>query len=120
MARRKDRSAFGALGGALKSKGGRRRRKDRLITASGFGRRKRGQAKGLAGSLAMGDRMFRRGSKSMVGQVGRSLRERLSPTEKAEIADESEKAVDQEQENTGQNDNAFIRFLRRVIRRERS
>ena len=117
MGRRGKRTGMAALGNSMKTHD-RRHRQSNMMRASGFGRKKKGKSAGLSGYLGLGSNMFGRRNKGMVGQVGSSLRERWSPTERAEIEHDSERTLN-ESENQGAGDNAFTRFLRSVISRMR-
>lgn len=98
MSRRKNKSSFDMLGGALYRKGRNRRKKNRgLLAASGFGKRKRGGG-GLAGAAGLGERLFSSRSKGAMRDLRNSLRERLTPTERAEIADQAEQELTRQQQ----------------------
>ena len=111
MGRRRKRGGMAALGNSM-THHDRRHRKDNLITASGFGRRKRGQQGGLAGAMSLGDKMFKRGKKrGIVSMATSSLRERMTPSERAEIAEEAS-AEYERQEPRG--DSWLLNFLRQT------
>ncbi len=116
MSRRGKRGGMAALGNSMKTHH-RRHNESAMMRASGFGRRRKGRDSGLTGWFIRGFGGRKKGG--MVSQVGYSLRERLSPTERAQIAEDSEQAIRDEKKETGQNDNIFIRFMTGVINRMR-
>lgn len=122
MSRRGRRSVFGGLGNSMRPDR-RRRKKDRLLAVSGFGRKKRGKESGLAGGLGLGDRMFKRRRGGMTSEVAQSLRDRLSPTERAEIREQVDRAIDADPQLRGDKSDAdltgnesFIHRLVRIVR----
>ena len=120
MSRRGRRSVMGGLGAAMRPDR-RRRRKDRLIAASGFGRKKRGHSSGLAAGLDLGDRLFsRRRRGGITSDAVRSLRDRLSPTERAEIRYQVDRAIDDDRQLSGQVSDAGMTqqesFITRLVR----
>lgn len=119
----KKKSAFDALGGALGHSGRRRRKSRGLIAASGFGRRGRKRSGGLSKFLALGDRVTGRRSGrhgGLAAQAFRSLQDRMSPTEEAQIKNAADRAMEDDKDlRAMKNDSDLTQnenFVQRLIR----
>lgn len=75
----------------FKRKGRKKRRTDNLLRQSGFKRRPSKKTGGLSGNVGMFSKSFgrikKRSNRGIVADAAASLRERMTPTEKAEIAE---------------------------------
>ena len=117
MSRRRKRGGMAALGNSMHSRD-RRHKQSAMMRASGFGRRKKGRDTGLTGWFSRG--LGGKKKNGLASQVGSSLRERLSPTERAQIADEAAAEAEHMNEK-GSDNNLLTRFLQGIaarIRRE--